>query len=780
MLRRQNKGITTILATTFAVTVIVLGLAVMTSSLLHQNNLGQVVTQRNVGEIEKLNEGIELKDAWIDNKKLNMTVINTGALPVKLVRMWVTNTTAANGWHQSYDLDKVISPADSWKGMGLDLPITPNNASSYKISVISERGSSASFMMFSAKDRAVQMSLFASPRSIPTGQDVTLMFGITNNLTDGTMLHSLTPKLTITKVEAPIGTITATATLVSGPTPTVEQSLAPAETVLFKWVYNIAGDVGDRIDFNATLTNAKLSNYVTESATVVIDSFAGQSNLSLQALTTGSSSTTKLKQIIKGSGVTGGTTTDVTFSPALTDITKAFHIISYRHNYEADHADTFKSSEIINTNTLRLYSDSSGGANAVDFQYTIFEFDSASPIIVQRSTMNFGSGSTFPRTASFTNVGDLTQTFLLNHGHTHNAAETTIGCEEYDRVMLTTTTTWELDLDCPPNSGPQDNRVEIVDWNDATFIKRVQRGTSSMSSGATSVTLSAPTNFIAIDRTHTLLFVSAESVGESAADEDPQHMGLFATIDASGNIIIERHASGVQLSIAWELVEFQPNAINVQHVTIDSITSGTKTATISAVTLANSTAFGTVSVPFGHGGSRSATTTDGAINRMQFTVKLDDSQTVRVTRGYTGSNSAKIGVQVLEFKGSSDLIVSSPVVKVNMTNTGTSTIWIDKNTRVIFNNTANGAVYAGLIQGWKNFTSPITSGTINSTLHSDAWESNTILELRFSWPRVIPGDTSSNAIVSGQQYHVYVRISGYDEAGKFVIKPIFVGTAQVT
>jgi len=270
--------------------IIIVGLNVMAWSLNLQNNFGRVLTERNTIETEQKAEKVELRDVKIDSDKFNMTLVNTGSLPVKLVSMWLTNTTDTNGWHKNYTLNNLINPGDSLTKFGQDLALTAKNSSSYKINIITERGTSANFQVLSPKDKAITMSLFAVPRSPLSGQNVTIMFGVTNNLTDGSIVQSVRPKLPLnwTKTEAASGTTNAIATLVEGPTPVVEQGLTLAETVFFKWVYKITGDQGDEIRFNATVVNAKQGNFVTDSVTLSIAQIATFAEQSLSAAQAGS------------------------------------------------------------------------------------------------------------------------------------------------------------------------------------------------------------------------------------------------------------------------------------------------------------------------------------------------------------------------------------------------------------------------------------------------------------------------------------------------------------
>jgi len=284
---REKKGISTIIAAVFMIAIIVVGLNVLSSGLSFQNNLGQVVTERSTAETEQGRERIELRDVGIDSNKFNMTVVNSGTLPAKLVRMWVTNTSdTTNGWHKNYTLNDVINPGDSLAKLGQSLALTAKNSSSYELNIVTERGSTANFKILSPNDSPPKLSITVMPRSAYTGSNVTVTVAVSNNRTDGNMIQTIKPLMnpTVTNVG---GTITPTYTLIESPSPNTERSLTTAETVFFKWVYKVIGDPNDKINFNATIQNAKQGNYIIESTTIA--------DVSTQSTVTG--------QIITNSGI---------------------------------------------------------------------------------------------------------------------------------------------------------------------------------------------------------------------------------------------------------------------------------------------------------------------------------------------------------------------------------------------------------------------------------------------------------------------------------------------
>src|SRR5574341_815437 len=248
----------------FIIAIMYLGINVLTSGLSFQNRIGQVITERSTEDIQQGKEVIELRDGKIDNDKFNLTVVNMGSLPVKLSGMWVTNTSAITGWHKNYTLNEIINPGDSLTKLGQNLALTAKNTSSYTLNIITERGSTASFKVVSPRDNSLKFGLYAAPLSVPTGQNVTVLFGVSNNLTDGSIVQSIKPQISWIPDDFPGSPTLPTATLIQGPLPATEPSLTLAETAFFKYVYKITGDPRDKIIFAATIQNAKPGNWVTE------------------------------------------------------------------------------------------------------------------------------------------------------------------------------------------------------------------------------------------------------------------------------------------------------------------------------------------------------------------------------------------------------------------------------------------------------------------------------------------------------------------------------------
>ena len=236
--KNQKKGISTIIAAVFMVAVIVIGLNVVTWGLNLQQNFAQVMIDRSIAETEKSGEKIDLGQVEIEDSKFNMTVINNGKLPVKLVNLWVTNMSDVNGWHKNYTLTDIINSGSSLIKLGQNLGLTAKESDSYKITLVTERGTTANFQISSPKDNAIKMNLFVVPGTIGINHNATVILGVTNNLTDSRIVQSIMPQTPLgwSSTDVQSGGTTPTAELIEGPTPLSESSLSPGESVFFKWV----------------------------------------------------------------------------------------------------------------------------------------------------------------------------------------------------------------------------------------------------------------------------------------------------------------------------------------------------------------------------------------------------------------------------------------------------------------------------------------------------------------------------------------------------------------
>jgi len=71
---------------------------------------------------DKTKENFEISSAKIDAGKFNVTIHNTGELPIKFTRIWVNNVTDSAWPLQNFTVNKIATPHEIITYVGLSLP----------------------------------------------------------------------------------------------------------------------------------------------------------------------------------------------------------------------------------------------------------------------------------------------------------------------------------------------------------------------------------------------------------------------------------------------------------------------------------------------------------------------------------------------------------------------------------------------------------------------------------------------------------------------------------
>jgi len=256
----KRRGLSSVIGMIFLVIVLSSTIGYFTYGIDLIERLQDELIIKGTESFDQLRENFEITNIRIDQGKFNLTIQNSGELPINFTRLWVNNVTD-NSWPlQNFTVNKVSSPGQVLNNVGQNLNLYALESQSYTLRLITERGTMVNVQVSSPQDNALEMNLFSSPRSVITVQNVTIWYGVTNNLSDGSILQLITPQIE----DPPDTTGSASATYIEGPIPTTKQSLTYGDTAFFKWIYEVSGSEGDTVAFNATINNAKQGNYVIE------------------------------------------------------------------------------------------------------------------------------------------------------------------------------------------------------------------------------------------------------------------------------------------------------------------------------------------------------------------------------------------------------------------------------------------------------------------------------------------------------------------------------------
>ena len=379
--------------------------------------------------------------------------------------------------------------------------------------------------------------------------------------------------------------------------------------------------------------------------------------------------TNTLRQVVKFEGeyITGGDTAQLfTISPALQNVNKTILWMTVRDQYDGteDVSERMKRWGILNTTHIKIHgSNDPAVTNAgLNFSATLVEFDSSSPIFVQRDQVQYPHDISSDELIMHMSPVNASGSNLFYNSWTSTFGDVTLGQEEFATVRIINGSTWGYSVETPSDDQESIAVVNIVDWNQNNIS--VQRGQSTLS--GTSLTVSPPTDVI---RNQTIL-LSTFRTSNAEFEDEPDDAGLFAHLDDSSppNIIFERfNGTDAGLLINWELISFQSDFTTIQHV-IHNQTAGTSNATetVNSVgNLTNAFAIGTVGTPMGYANGKGSESTTDSFGEISGTMDIEDSTTVRLVRGQS-AGSWDVGFQVVEF-----LTAVAPVQDVTITDTVT-------------------------------------------------------------------------------------------------------------
>ena len=242
----KRRGLSTIVGAVFFVLVMGTTIGYVTHSMDVIDNLAYQVDAKQDINLNRQNEEFKITGVKVDGNEFNLTVTNTGTIPINITNMWAKNMTDPL-WNQTkYQLNKLVSPGQSVANIGQGTGLIAMDSESYSLRMVTDRGNAISTQLLSATNQPLQMTLFTSPSTPLSQQNVTLLYTVKNNLTGGKIIQSITPQM-----DPPTTTGSATAVLQSGPTPASVASLGPGEMAFFEWTYYVEGDKNNQITYNA-------------------------------------------------------------------------------------------------------------------------------------------------------------------------------------------------------------------------------------------------------------------------------------------------------------------------------------------------------------------------------------------------------------------------------------------------------------------------------------------------------------------------------------------------
>jgi hypothetical protein len=265
---KNRRALSSVVGTVFSIIALTTTFGYISYSMNALNQYNNAILTQNQQLSNVASEKFSVGSVLVNNNKLNVTLVNTGNLPINFTKIWIQNMTGTN-WIQGYaptPPNDFVAPGAVLKNLGQNIPVYINPANSYNVKLVTSRGNSQAFTVNSAKAVPLNIQLMFLPDTVASGFKTKLVMIVTNNST-GT-LTNITPSTLPSPTYNGSGTTVCTASTVS---PSSYNTIAPGSTAIFTWDVTVSGYGMDTCTYtiNQPLQNGYLQT-VQATATVTV------------------------------------------------------------------------------------------------------------------------------------------------------------------------------------------------------------------------------------------------------------------------------------------------------------------------------------------------------------------------------------------------------------------------------------------------------------------------------------------------------------------------------
>lgn len=239
----RKRAVSTVIGSVFFMVLLTAGLS--TSYLVIETQSDMLTAQQTIAdtEIHKIQEKFSVSASVnsADNNRLAVFVNNEGSNPLQIDNIWIINKTNPQAPATKYDLNYLDSVLASGYGSEIlenkPLYLTPGD---YGIKVVSSIGTIKSTGLDVNGINNLKVKMMIDPPDVSIGENATAWIFVTNVGT--TRLLNVTA--------GPITVSPSSAVISSSPVLQPHTSLAPAESAIFAWKYNLLGTIGTNVAFS--------------------------------------------------------------------------------------------------------------------------------------------------------------------------------------------------------------------------------------------------------------------------------------------------------------------------------------------------------------------------------------------------------------------------------------------------------------------------------------------------------------------------------------------------
>lgn len=239
----KKRAVSTVIGSVFFMVLLTAGLS--TSYLVIETQSDMITAQQTIAdtEIHKIQEKFSVSASTnsADNNRLAVFVNNEGTNPLQIDNIWIINKTNSQAPATKFDLNYLDSVLASGYGAEIlenkPLYLTPGD---YSIKVVSSIGTIKTVGLDVNGINNLKVKMMIDPPDVSIGENATAWIFVTNVGTT-TLLNVTT---------GPIIVSPSSAVISASPVLQPNTSLAPAESTIFAWKYNLLGTIGTNVAFS--------------------------------------------------------------------------------------------------------------------------------------------------------------------------------------------------------------------------------------------------------------------------------------------------------------------------------------------------------------------------------------------------------------------------------------------------------------------------------------------------------------------------------------------------
>ena len=249
---RSRRALSTVVGAVFFVIAATTVISYISYSMNSIDLFSQSVIVSESENVNRAKEDITISKISIVGGEFNMTVVNTGSLPVHLTRVWVTDEDSAAS-DKKINLDVRINPGNEKYNIGQGTGVLADPTISYTLKAVTERGNVATFRISPDVSTSVRLLV---PGSAINDERMAITLLILNNSTTPNNIADLEPILT------------SNVTLVQiGKNQSNVESLKTGEMASFTWKYQ-SPLVAQGVSFKGTYVGAPSGAFDISNTTI--------------------------------------------------------------------------------------------------------------------------------------------------------------------------------------------------------------------------------------------------------------------------------------------------------------------------------------------------------------------------------------------------------------------------------------------------------------------------------------------------------------------------------